>query len=155
MRKQLRKAALMGTLLTMVFVLLFVVAVLRQDVEVDRGNLLAILNTARNWTGEASSNMHDLAKRIAASATAEAVVEPARRRDGERGGLLVVERAQALEGAAARVAEGHVAAHHIVDAAAVAALTASLATHTLVPSPESLLHADYQKWNAALALADW
>ena len=68
MRKQLRKAALMGTLLTMVFVLLFVVAVLRQDVEVDRGNLLAILNTARNWTGEASSNMHDLAKRIAASA---------------------------------------------------------------------------------------
>ena len=68
MRKQLRKAALMGTLLTMVLVLLFVVAVLRQDVEVDRGNLLAILNTARNWTGEASSNMHDLAKRIAASA---------------------------------------------------------------------------------------
>ncbi len=42
---------------------------------------------------------------------------------------------------------------HIVDAAAVDALTASLAAHTLAPSPESLLHADYQKWNAALALA--
>ena len=53
---------------------------------------------------------------------------------------------------------GAVCAHegaglHIVDAAAVEALTASLATHTLEPSPESLLHADYQKWNAALALA--
>lgn len=42
---------------------------------------------------------------------------------------------------------------HVVDQAAVEALTASLATHTLEPSPESLLHADYQKWNAALALA--
>jgi folylpolyglutamate synthase/dihydropteroate synthase len=35
----------------------------------------------------------------------------------------------------------------------VDALTAGLAAHTLAPSPESLLHADYQKWNAALALA--
>jgi dihydrofolate synthase/folylpolyglutamate synthase len=42
---------------------------------------------------------------------------------------------------------------HIVDQIAVDALGASLAAHTLAPSPESLLHADYQKWNAALALA--
>ncbi|NLD34981.1 MAG: hypothetical protein GX653_08750 [Clostridiales bacterium] len=68
MRKQLRKAALMGTLLVMAFVVLFVAAVLRQDVEVDRGNLLAILNTARGWTGEASRNLHDLSLSIASSA---------------------------------------------------------------------------------------
>jgi dihydrofolate synthase/folylpolyglutamate synthase len=35
----------------------------------------------------------------------------------------------------------------------VAELQAELQVHTLDPSPESLLHADYQKWNAALALA--
>lgn len=35
----------------------------------------------------------------------------------------------------------------------VAALEAALQAHTLEPSPDSLLHADYQKRNAALALA--
>jgi dihydrofolate synthase/folylpolyglutamate synthase len=35
----------------------------------------------------------------------------------------------------------------------VAALTADLAAHTLHPTAQSLIHADYQKWNAALALA--
>jgi len=35
----------------------------------------------------------------------------------------------------------------------VAALEAALHTHTLDPTPDSLLHADYQKRNAALALA--
>lgn len=35
----------------------------------------------------------------------------------------------------------------------VAALEAALHTHTLDPAPDSLLHADYQKRNAALALA--
>ena len=35
----------------------------------------------------------------------------------------------------------------------VTALQADLAAHTLTPSAQSLLHADYQKWNAALALA--
>ena len=42
---------------------------------------------------------------------------------------------------------------HLVDQTAVDALSASLVEHTLAPSPESLLHADYQKRNAALALA--
>jgi dihydrofolate synthase/folylpolyglutamate synthase len=42
---------------------------------------------------------------------------------------------------------------HEIDPAAVAALTAKLHDHTLEPSPDSLLHADYQKRNAALALA--
>jgi dihydrofolate synthase/folylpolyglutamate synthase len=41
----------------------------------------------------------------------------------------------------------------IVGEADVAALTAELAAHTVAPSAESLIHADYQKWNAALALA--
>ena len=40
-----------------------------------------------------------------------------------------------------------------VDATAVAALESELHAHTLDPSPDSLLHADYQKRNAALALA--
>ncbi len=35
----------------------------------------------------------------------------------------------------------------------VAALTAQLAAHTAAPTAQSLIHADYQKWNAALALA--
>ncbi len=42
---------------------------------------------------------------------------------------------------------------HIVGDGEVAALTAALHDHTPEPSPESLIHADYQKWNAALALA--
>ena len=40
-----------------------------------------------------------------------------------------------------------------VDDADVAALEAALHIHTLEPAPDSLLHADYQKRNAALALA--
>ncbi|HQY92035.1 hypothetical protein [Caldilinea sp.] len=40
-----------------------------------------------------------------------------------------------------------------VDAAAIAELEVQLARHTLNPTPDSLLHADYQKRNAALALA--
>jgi dihydrofolate synthase/folylpolyglutamate synthase len=40
-----------------------------------------------------------------------------------------------------------------VTEADVAELESALLVHTLDPSPESLLHADYQKWNAALALA--
>lgn len=35
----------------------------------------------------------------------------------------------------------------------VAALEAQLAARTLAPAAQSLIHADYQKWNAALALA--
>jgi dihydrofolate synthase / folylpolyglutamate synthase len=42
---------------------------------------------------------------------------------------------------------------HVVGAVHVAALEQQLAAHTLIPSAQSLLHADYQKWNAALALA--
>ena len=41
----------------------------------------------------------------------------------------------------------------IVDETDVAALTEELATHTVAPSAQSLIHADYQKWNAALAFA--
>ncbi|MBW7881841.1 MAG: hypothetical protein H3C34_04250 [Caldilineaceae bacterium] len=39
-----------------------------------------------------------------------------------------------------------------VDEAAVTDLEQRLHAHTLHPSPDSLIHADYQKWNAALAL---
>jgi len=42
---------------------------------------------------------------------------------------------------------------HEIDPEAVAALEAELHIHTLDPAPDSLLHADYQKRNAALALA--
>ncbi len=45
------------------------------------------------------------------------------------------------------------AAFHTVTDADVAALDAALHARTLDPSPDSLLHADYQKRNAALALA--
>lgn len=45
------------------------------------------------------------------------------------------------------------AALHTVTDADVAALDAALHARTLDPSPDSLLHADYQKRNAALALA--
>ena len=41
----------------------------------------------------------------------------------------------------------------IIGEGEVAALEADLVAHTLSPSAQSLLHADYQKWNAALALA--
>jgi dihydrofolate synthase/folylpolyglutamate synthase len=41
----------------------------------------------------------------------------------------------------------------VVDENDVAALTAELAAHTVAVAAESLIHADYQKWNAALALA--
>lgn len=39
-----------------------------------------------------------------------------------------------------------------VDEPQVQALVEKLHAHTLDPSPESLIHADYQKWNAALAM---
>lgn len=42
---------------------------------------------------------------------------------------------------------------HEVGAATIAAFEGGLAEHTLKPTPDSLLHADYQKRNAALALA--
>lgn len=42
---------------------------------------------------------------------------------------------------------------HLVQDADVTALDAALHAHTLAPAPDSLIHADYQKRNAALALA--
>jgi dihydrofolate synthase/folylpolyglutamate synthase len=53
----------------------------------------------------------------------------------------------------AQVCAAESAPLHRVGAEAVAALEAELHIHTLDPSADSLLHADYQKCNAALALA--
>ena len=57
---------------------------------------------------------------VAALAAAEAVVVAAGRADLERRRLLVVERAQALEVAAAGVAQRDVLPHDLLDAAGVA-----------------------------------
>lgn len=68
MRKQLRRAYWMGNVIALIFVFLFVMGMVVQDVRLDQGNLVAILNAAGGWTGEASSNLYELAHKIAHSA---------------------------------------------------------------------------------------
>lgn len=68
MRKQLRRAYWMGNAIALFFVFLFVAGMVVQDVKVDQGNLVAILNATGGWTGEASSNLYELAHKIASSA---------------------------------------------------------------------------------------
>ena len=53
---------------------------------------------------------------VPAHATTKAVEETTPRGDLEAGGLLIVERAQPLQGTTARIAQLHIAAHHLVDA---------------------------------------
>lgn len=69
MRKQLRRSYLLLIALRLLFVVLFVTAVLRMDVRSDQASLLTILNTARGWTGEALSSLPDLARKIAQNET--------------------------------------------------------------------------------------
>jgi hypothetical protein len=64
--------------------------------------------------GQAVDLLHE-ADDVAALAAGEAVIEAARGGDVEGGGLLVVERAQALQRVAARAAELQVFADHLVD----------------------------------------
>lgn len=68
MSKQLRRAYWMGNVIALIFVFLFVMGMVVQDVRLDQGNLVAILNAAGGWTGEASSNLYELAHKIAHSA---------------------------------------------------------------------------------------
>lgn len=67
--------------------------------------------------------------------------------------LFTTERQPATLDIIGQVCAAAGAAFHMVTDADVAALDAALHAHTLDPSPDSLLHADYQKRNAALALA--
>ena len=60
-------------------------------------------------------DLHQERDDVAALAAAEAVERAVRRPDVERRGLLVVERAQPLQRAAARAAQRHVLAHQVVD----------------------------------------
>lgn len=70
MKRHLRRAYLLVNVVTMVFVTLFFAALLHQEVEGDHQSLRAILNTATAWTGEATSNLRDLARKIADSSPA-------------------------------------------------------------------------------------
>lgn len=67
MRRRLLRAFWIGNALTLILVLVFVSVMVISDVRADLGNLKAILNTASAWTLEATSNLQELADRIAAS----------------------------------------------------------------------------------------
>lgn len=68
MRKRLLRFYWMGNLLTLLLVMVYAAVMLITDIQSDRGALRAILNTASAWTSEASSNLQQLADRIAQSA---------------------------------------------------------------------------------------
>ena len=68
MRKKLLRAYWLGNVLTLVIVIAFAAVMIAADIDAERGSLLAILNTASAWTSEASSNLQELADRIAQSA---------------------------------------------------------------------------------------
>jgi len=67
MRRSLLRAYWVGNALTLLLVVVFAAVMIVSDIETDRGSLKAVLNTASAWTAEASSNLQDLADRIAAS----------------------------------------------------------------------------------------
>ena len=90
----------------------------------------AVVDDAQLHAGPVGQGLDGLAERevvdllhegddVAALAAAEAVEQAARRRHLEARGLLVVERAQALERAAAGVAQRHVRADDLVDPGAL------------------------------------
>src|SRR5690606_27318006 len=67
-------------------------------------------------------DLHQEADDVSALLAPEAVEEAARRSDVERGGLLVVEGAQTLEGPTPGLAQRHVGGDHVVDARLLAHL---------------------------------
>ncbi|MGI6724873.1 MAG: sensor histidine kinase [Christensenellales bacterium] len=68
MRKKLLRAYWLGNVLTLLIVTAFAAITIATDIDADRGSLMAILNTASAWTSEASSNLQELADKIAHSA---------------------------------------------------------------------------------------
>ena len=68
MRKKLLRAYWLGNVLTLLIVTAFAAIMIATDIDADRGSLMAILNTASAWTSEASSNLQELADKIAHSA---------------------------------------------------------------------------------------
>lgn len=68
MRRQLLRAYWIGNALTLLIVVVFAAVMVITDLSTDKGSLTAILNTASAWTTEASSNLQELADKIADSA---------------------------------------------------------------------------------------
>lgn len=68
MRRLLRRSYWIGNSVAMVFVILFVAFLVTTDLRNDRNSLHAILSTSSAWTTEASSNLQQLADKIADSA---------------------------------------------------------------------------------------
>lgn len=67
MRRQLLRAYWIGNALTLLIVLALSLVIMAADIDTDQGSLMAILNTASAWTSEASSNLQELADKIAGS----------------------------------------------------------------------------------------
>jgi two-component system phosphate regulon sensor histidine kinase PhoR len=67
-RRLLRRSYWLGNSITMLFVVAFVAFLVQTDLRNDRNSLNAILSTASAWTTEASSNLQQLADKIADSA---------------------------------------------------------------------------------------
>lgn len=68
MRKQLQRAFWLGNAVTLVILVVIVFFTVINDIKADFGSLRAILNTASEWTYEATSNLQDVADKIADSA---------------------------------------------------------------------------------------
>ncbi len=68
MRRLLRRSYWIGNSVAMVFVVIFVAFLVTTDLRNDRNSLHAILSTSSAWTTEASSNLQQLADKIADSA---------------------------------------------------------------------------------------
>lgn len=68
MRKQLLRAFWLGNAFTILVMVLFTAVMASNDIRSDFGSLRAILNTASEWTSEASSNLQEVADKIADSA---------------------------------------------------------------------------------------
>ncbi|NLM87086.1 MAG: hypothetical protein GX171_10405 [Clostridiales bacterium] len=67
MRKKLLRSYWIGNALTLLIVVVFAAVMLVTDIRTDQGSLMAILNTASAWTTESSSNLQELADKIASS----------------------------------------------------------------------------------------
>lgn len=68
MRKQLLRAFWLGNAITIFVLALITMVTVLNDIKADFGSLRAILNTASEWTSEASSNLQEVADKIADSA---------------------------------------------------------------------------------------
>ncbi len=67
MRKQLLRAFWLGNAITIFVLVLITLVTVHNDIRADFGSLRAILNTASEWTSEASSNLQEVADKIADS----------------------------------------------------------------------------------------